>query len=257
MKKIQTVFTDRLDRVVNLYRDYSNNPFDSALAHGLRVGLRELRTLFQIIKPAIQTNAYSDLNKQLRESAQLFGPVRELDVFVELMSKIALEEAQLSPYYYELFHYLDIQRRKEMRRTLTKSKIQLIKETLTSVKQGIESLADHVEEQDWDEFIGQRLTKMYEKVQKNYANLDLENYEVVHDLRKDAKKVGYGATYFHKVTSIKTKKIRQTAKEIQDELGDYTDQQVNQQLLVDFRQGAEDEEVIQALKDIEQYINKY
>lgn len=256
MKEIQTVFTERLDRVVNLYQDYSNNPFDPELAHGMRVGLRELRTLLHIIKPAIQTNAYSDLNKQLRESAQLFGPVRELDVFVELMSKIALEEAQLSPYYYELFHYLDIQRRKEMRRTLTQSKVELFKDTLSRVKPVIESLADHLEEQDWDEFIGQQLTKMYEKVQKNYVNLDLENYEVVHDLRKDAKKVRYGATYFDKVTSIKTKKIRQAAKEIQDELGDYTDQQVNQHLLQYFRQRAEDKEVLQALKDIEQYINK-
>ncbi|XJS11086.1 CHAD domain-containing protein [Aerococcaceae bacterium WGS1372] len=255
MKTIQEVLTKRLDIITSLYQDYCNNPFESDLSHDLRVSLRELRALFNIIKPAVQTEVYKELSQALRDSGQIFGPVREIDVLVASCSQLAYDQPTLTPYYYDLFHFLDIERRQEMRRTFNKTSVGLIEDTLKKTRQVIESLEDHVQDQDWDEFITKRLNKKYKKMQNAYEDLNQDDYEAVHSLRKDAKKVRYGAKYFKKLVTIKTKHIRRVAESLQDELGKYTDRHVNLQLLEEFAKKAESEEVTAALTDIREYQN--
>lgn len=254
MKTIQEALLDRLDKVTELYQGYRNNPFDVEITHDLRVSIRELRALLNIIKPAIDEENYDSLNQGLKESAKVFGLVRELDVLTELCSQVAVENPGLSEHYYDLFHFLDIQRRKEMRRTFNKTNSELIEGTLVAMQQFIEALEDHVDNQDWDAFVAERLANKFEKVQADYEDLDREDYEAVHTVRKNAKKSRYGAKYFKKVTSMKTKPIRKESEAIQDELGEYTDYYINRQMLEDFAQKAEKAEVAAVIQAILDYL---
>lgn len=245
MNNVQGILLERLGIVKARYVDYSNNPFDRDITHDLRVSIRELRGLLNFIKPVIGRETYDAMNGSLRGAAQVFGTVRELDVLTELTQEVALEQPNLSEYFYDAFNLIEKERRKEMRRTLNKTNVQLINEAITNTEDTLEQL-EWDTEFDWDKYIAKRLNKKDKNLHKAYENVDQSDYEAVHDVRKDAKKNRYAAKYYKKVTSTKTKPYKKAAEEIQDEFGEVTDAHVNYDLLTAFADKVEKKE-LQAL----------
>lgn len=241
-KKVKNILLERLSIIEARYVDFSNNPFDSDIAHDLRVSIRELRGLLNFIKPIIGEETYDSMNAPLREAAQVFGPIRELDVLTEFTEEVALEQPDLSEYFYDAFNLLGKERRKEMRRTFNVTNVELVKDALTTTKETLEEL-ELDKDFDWDKYVAKRLEKKNDKLQKAYEEVDFQDYETVHDIRKDAKKNRYAAKYYKNVTSKKTKPYKKAAEAIQDEFGEVTDAHVNYDLLTDFADQVEDKDV--------------
>ena len=82
MEEIQKILMERHGKIETAYQDYQNNPFDPEKAHQLRVRVRKIRTLLNILKPLISTENYDPLNQNLRQVAQVYETIRELDVLV-------------------------------------------------------------------------------------------------------------------------------------------------------------------------------
>lgn len=238
LKDIRDILFKRLEAIQTLYVHYTNNPFSVELTHDLRVSIRELRGLLHFIRPVIGQEAYDFMNVPLREAAQVFATIRELDVLNELVETVELEAPNLSESYYDLFNYLGKERRKEMRRTFNKTNVSIVTDAIERTRQAIEEL-DLDAQEDWDEYIAKRLEKKDQQLHKTYEELVFSDYDVVHDLRKAAKKNRYAAKYYKNVTSIKTKPYKKDAEKIQDELGEITDHHVNYNLITEFAEQVE------------------
>src|SRR5699024_6810249 len=115
--KVKTNKMKRMIMIESKYVIHINNTLDCDIIHNLRVSIRELRVLLIFIKPIIDEETYDTMNSPLREAAQVFGPIRELDVLTEFTEEVALEQPDLSEYFYDAFNLLGKERRKEMRRT--------------------------------------------------------------------------------------------------------------------------------------------
>ncbi|WP_342387579.1 CHAD domain-containing protein [Salinicoccus bachuensis] len=242
MKELQNVLHKRTEKLNKSHTDYGNNPYNPKTAHSLRVSSRKMRSLLNFLKHTFDEEEYDRLNRELKGLAQIYGPLRELDVLIGLCSDIALRQPDLSDHYTEMFKYLHQERAREMRRTFNKTNIRAAETAIESVDSAIHELSFEIDG-DWDAYIGKRLKKRGRKLAEDYENVDMADYEAVHDIRKRAKKLRYAARYFGGLTSKKHKKIMKQAKKIQDEFGEVTDARINQHLLDQLAERVEDEDL--------------
>lgn len=249
MGKVRTIFEDKLVRIEKAIIDYNNNPYDPDRAHQIRVPVRELRALINFFKKNIDDNDYDLLNDNLKEIAYLYGPMRELDVLIDYISQIALAQPNLSDAYYEIFRILENDRRKEMRKTITESKKTKIQNNIREIKAKIEILDLEIEGK-LDKWVNKRIKKRRKKLSKAYETIQVDDYEASHQTRILAKKVRYAANDLQELTDKDLSKTSHQAKEIQNELGAIVDHHVNLQLLENYHDKLEDEEVIKLITDI-------
>lgn len=257
LEKIQKILMERYEQIEVSYQHYQNNPFDSVRAHTLRVELRKLRALINVVKPLIITEAYDLANLSLRQASHIYEDLREVDVLIELCAAVSLEKPDLSDHYYELFNYLINERRKEMRRTLTKTNLAKMDLTLNETRHFIEQLTTHVEadkmlesKEEWSAYITKRIKKKNKKMLKRYQELDMTDYESIHQTRLVAKKLRYAATFLGKLTTVDVSKMAKRAKSIQSEFGDITDSHVNSELLDQYAQKTDKPELKRLLNEI-------
>lgn len=260
MEKIQKILMERYEQIEVSYQHYQNNPFDPGRAHTLRVDLRKLRALINVLKPLIVPEVYNLANLSLRQAAHIYEDLRELDVLIELCGTVSLEQPELSDHYYELFNYLMNERRKEMRQTLGKTNLAKMTLTLSEIRDFIEQLTTHIEpdhmlenKDDWSAYITKRIKKKHKKMLEMHRELDMTDYESIHQTRLIAKKLRYAATYLSKLTTVDVSKMAKQAKAIQSEFGDITDSHVNSELLDQYAQKTEKTEVKRLLNEIRLY----
>ncbi|WP_271398932.1 CHAD domain-containing protein [Salinicoccus roseus] len=242
MEELKNVLYKRVEKLKKSYKDYENNPYHPKTPHALRVNSRKVRSLLNFLKHTFDEEEYERLNKELKDLAQIYGRLREFDVLIGLCSEIALRQPDLSDHYSDMFKYLNQERAREMRRTFNKTNIQSTVSAIESVDSAIHALNFEIDG-DWDEYIGRRLKKRSRKLAEDYENVDMTDYEAVHDIRKRAKKLRYAARYFGGLTSKKHKKVMKRAKKIQDEFGEVTDARINQHLLDQLAEKVEDEDL--------------
>ncbi len=232
MEEVRDILLKRLAKINKAYLNYQNNPYNPKTTHKLRVKIRKLRALLNFIKLIIDEDIYDKLNASLRETAQVFVKVREIDVLIELCGEIALEKPELSEGYKDLFNYLGKERRKEMRRTFNKTNKSLIENTLALCEKEILEL--EFNQDSWEDFAEKRMKKRIKKLEKRLEETDEKDYDYVHKTRITAKKVRYAAADFGSIMKKTHKKAHKKAEEIQDELGHQTDLHINQNLLTEF-----------------------
>ena len=249
VKEVKKALEKRLTKAKDAYADYQNNPYESKHAHALRVQIRRLRALLSFLKSRLDEEHYQTLNEGLRDSAQVYGTVRELDVLIEICTEVAKEKPELSAHFYELFRFLHKERRKEMRRTFNVTNVRLVEEMFELVEAVLPELSLTTDE-DWPAFVEKRLNKKYRKLVEAYEQLDLSDYEAVHETRKTAKKVRYAAADFKHFTDKKVKPIQKHAEKMQDKLGKKTDQAVNRALLHEYANHIEENEVKELLDQL-------
>lgn len=256
MDKIQAILLKRHEKIETAYQHFRNNPFDPDKTHALRVSVRKFRALLNVMKPIILTETYDQINHDLRQIAQVFEAVRELDVLIEQCAKFAVEQPKLSEAYDELFDYLIKERRKEMRRTLNKTNTQHIQDTLTAVHELIDQLPEHLVEgerdrkEGWSDYVSKRIKKKDKELRKAYGKVDSSHYESIHETRLMAKKLRYAVKYLDELTDLKTKPMMKCATRIQNEFGEITDLHVNLALLEQYATKAEKPAVQQLLTAI-------
>lgn len=239
MKAIKNILLKQVEAVSTAYLNYTNNPYEPETAHTLRVSTRELRGLLNFLKDKIGTETYQQMNGLLRDAAQVYGPVRETDVLIAYCSEVALQHPELSDHYRHLFAELRSDRDAEMETTLDKKNTDLVENAIETVRNTLETLNWQLETDqkiNWNKYLGMRFKQRSQQLKKDYRAVDLDHYETVHEIRKQAKKVRYATKHFGSLTNQNVKKIGQQAEKTQNEFGDYTDAHINKELLRQYSQ---------------------
>ncbi|MEY8371166.1 CHAD domain-containing protein [Aerococcaceae bacterium 50-4] len=242
MNRRRAVFEEQINKVSRLYVDYQNNPFSDELVHDLRVAIRELRGLFNFIKKRMDEDHYDQLNQQLGAAGRVFGPLRELDVLYVYCEGYAIEHPDASNAYYQLFNTFVKDRRIEMNRTFNKGNSTSIQDAIEQAKEVLD-LDLFESKKDWKKYTLKRMKKKGKKLQYAYDNVDISDYELVHEIRKSAKKLRYADTYFDETISKNLGKYKKEAKAIQSEFGQITDAYVNYDLLTVYAEKISDKQV--------------
>ncbi|GAB3058891.1 CHAD domain-containing protein [Salinicoccus sesuvii] len=240
METVQDVLSKRVRRLKQSYVDYVNNPYHPKTAHAMRVNARKLRSLLSFLKPTIEEEKYKKLNEALKTVAKVYGPLRELDVLIDLCTHIAGKHPEASDHYQKMFRYLHQERGEEMERTLVEADNTL--KTIDTVETDLNELIFNTNA-DWNDFITEHLQKKHKKLKKDYQNVDQSDYEAVHDIRKAAKKLRYSARYLGKLASMKHKGIAKDAKRIQEAFGKLTDAHVNEEMLAAYAKKVDDKQL--------------
>lgn len=246
MTEVHHILLKRVDEVRRSYKDFHNNPFKEETAHKFRVKTRKLRGVLNILKKVMYKADYVRLNKGLKDITLLIGDLREMDVLEKLCSDIAKDKPDMSGQYQKLFFYLNAERDKEMQKTLEsveKYNVERKIENIVSKINSLEFKKVYRDEEDLIQFIGKRLKKKHQHMSDDYKVLDFDNYDEVHELRKDAKKLRFGAKYLGKLTEVDYKSVSKEAKKTQDELGKITDLHVNMKMLEEFNDITQDKEL--------------
>ncbi len=243
---VHDVLIGRAGKVRQSYKHFFNNPFQEKTVHKLRVDCRKLRGILNILKKAMYKEDYVKLNRELRDIALVISDLREIDVLTALCDKTAKQHPDMSDHFQEMFSYLNDERHKKMEQALDdaeKTDIEKKIEDILMRSEGLEFKQKYRDEKDLTAFIGARLEKKYKKLTANYDEIRMEDYEHVHEVRKDAKKLRFGAAYLGRLTDLDHKTISKKARNIQDEFGEVTDHHVNAALLENYAEAAENREV--------------
>lgn len=252
----------RIYSIQECYRRYRNNPFNKAYVHRLRVELRKLRALINFLKPLLKLKIYKQVNGMLRDLGKQLSPLRDLDTLIEICSEIAIEEPNLIDNYADVFSYLESERYNLANKGTENEFIALFDTFLLDGKKILQLLEfniNKVNEESFEKFVQKRYKQKAKKLKKRYKELDLTDYEKVHEVRKKAKKVRYSAVGFKKIIPSKERKpIKKNAKYIQEHLGEITDVHVSIELLENSRNRAPDKLIKESLqKIIERQLNLY
>lgn len=257
-EQIKAVLLEQVEALKKRYRDYVNNPYASETVHQFRVSIRRLRALLNFLKPVLLDVVYERLNTRLSDAANRLSPLRDVDVLIEEVGKIALEQPDLIDEYTMMFKFLDKERRQLLRWRTSENIQNFFEETLEETEREITSLRfigkkDH----SWPAFVEKRLAKEVKKLQKQYEKADFREYESTHSARKQGKKVRYAADGFKEWVSKKeAKKYTKQAKNIQNSLGKICDTYVLQELLEEYAEKASEKAMQNDFSTLSDYLEE-
>lgn len=250
IKILNKQFTELEKEAIN----YHNNPYLPENVHQYRVYMRTLRSLLKFIKPIIDQNNYEELNELLKRQGQSLSPVRDLDVFIEKINETARTNPDLLDNYADVFQFLQEERLNSVNEQASEENMAASREMLSQAKEKLTQLAFNLEDGSYDDLIEKRFDKDKSKLKKEYNKVADSDYEQTHETRKLAKQVRYNADGFKKMLpKKKTKKVSKRAKKIQEELGVITDAHVHAEILKNYRDEVEDEELKEAFEQLLSY----
>lgn len=255
-EEVRDILFDQVETMENAYLNFSNNPYEPKTTHKLRVSMRTMRALLNFVKPVIGKTIYKNINNELKEAANLLGPLREIDVLIKECTKVAYDEPKLIDNYADVFKELYTKRRRILQSATSKTTDKQIKQAVEFTREQTKSLPLYLEntnKEDWESYLTKRLKKKKKKVKKGYEKLDISDFDAAHELRKDAKKLRYSADSFGYLTSKNSQKISGKAEDIQDELGDMRDHHVNSEFLKELAKETDKEDIQSSLKKLSQY----
>ncbi len=259
-KKTFKAIQNRYTYILSCYELYRNNPFNKDYIHRLRVEMRKLRALLSFLKPIIDKEVYGKLNNNFRDLGKLLSPLRDLDTLIGIMSEIAKSKPDLINNYANIFSYLEKERYQSAKEGTKKKFIKEFDQLLfeTNTVETLELALEETNTATFERFIKERYKDKAKKMKKHYKELDQTNYEAIHEVRKEAKKVRYAAVGFKTILpKKKRKKIKTNAIYIQEHLGQLTDKHVSIDLLSLYRDKAKDEQIKQSFQIIIDYqLNK-
>lgn len=237
----------RFNHVKSSYQMYANNPYVSEYVHRFRVDIRKMRALLNFIKPILEEGVYEELNHTLRDLGKRLSPIRDLDTLIEECSILANEEPELLPNYAAVFRFLEKERYKLVGNQSTKKALKEFEEVLKQTDEIFDDLAFElvdIHAGTLDDFIEKRYEHKTKKMDKEYKKLDQTDYEQIHEVRKQAKKVRYTSIAFKKILKkYESKQIKKQAEKIQRELGELTDKHVMVNLLNEYKTKTESKKI--------------
>ncbi|WP_052255331.1 CHAD domain-containing protein [Salinicoccus sp. YB14-2] len=246
MNEVQRILLSRAKKIRISYHDFLNNPFDEVHVHKLRVNTRKLRGVLNVLKKALYKEDYIRLNSALKNIAMMVSHLRDIDVMNESAGRIARANPERSEHYQEMFFYLKEKRDEEMKSVLEKVSEEKTASKIDQIESKVATLQfkkKYSGDDNLKQFLNKRLSRKYQRLIDDYEAKDINNYSQIHEIRKDAKKLRFGARYLGKLTELNYKLISKDANKIQDELGDITDRHVKEQLLHEFADSTDNKDL--------------
>lgn len=247
-------------KVQESYQKYHNNPYEADYIHRFRVDMRKMRVLFNFLKPFINKDIYETFNQSLRQLGRRLSPLRDLDTLIEECNELALAEPDLIDNYAEVFKYLEKERFKLVQSQSTKKTFKEFEGILEGAEGVLEQLVlfENINQTPSQKLFKKRYQHKMDKLDKEFKNLDISDYEAVHEVRKLAKKVRYTSVGFKKVLPNKERKeVKKRAKRVQEYLGEITDIHVSIEILEEYKQRTTNKRVEDSIqKIIDYHLNK-
>lgn len=247
-------------RVKASYLKYRNNPYEADYIHRFRVDLRKMRVLFNFLKPFLNKDIYETFNQSLRDLGRRLSPLRDLDALIEECSDLSLTEPYLIDNYAEVFRFLEKERLRLVKSQSTKKALKAFEGILEAADGILQQLVlfEKQNEASFSKHFNKRYQHKIDKFEKAFAELDITDYEAVHEVRKLAKKVRYASVGFKTVLAKKErKKVKKRAKKIQEYLGEITDTHVSIEILMEYKEKAKAEKLKEAFQRIIEYHQDY
>ncbi len=201
------------------------SPEDPEVLHQFRISIRIARSLVKFVQPYIKRGVGIELMNTLKSLQDPTSRLRELDMLVESLDELSTERALC----------LDEQRneRDAFNKIIAKSSTQ---KTIECVVKQLRNIPwrRQIENQGLGEAeLAARVQMMREDHEWDMSELDYNDLEAVHDVRKSAKQLRYVTREFSKVLPASAGETTEQAKAVQDKLGELCDCRANARLVVE------------------------
>ena len=213
------------ERVEKRAEELLANPQDPEVLHQYRISIRVARSLVRFAQPYIKRADCREALIGLKSLQDPTSRLRELDMLVESLTPLTVE--------YDACMNLCHQAREDFNITFAKHSTQKILRKITKKVRGL-SWRSSVEEQGLgeDELLA-RVQRMREDYEWEIGELDFNDQEAVHDVRKSAKEMRYVTRELSDVFGEGTANMNEQAKLMQDRLGELCDCRTNARLVVE------------------------
>ena len=224
----------------DIYR-YASNGFDSEAVHSIRKQIRTLRSLISLAKPLINSIVYIELQKNLKDIANKFSYIRQLDVISGLWENFFNTKAfkMQSILESELMHKINNERKDSLSELLSfiisgdyNSLSGMLRDSLRDMELNFDSDSNF-----YDIFLN-RLENWYANITLDLKNVDYTDIAQFHPLRVKIKKYRHGKSYISEHILINGIEAFDSKKALRL-LGDLCDTYNNVKFLWDFAQETE------------------
>lgn len=230
LSALEKIFSDGFQRVTDCYERFCEKPDDVDSVHDLRVSIRSLRSMISFIVPYQNKRQNHRIQKRLRAAVVQLSRLREYDVLIEECAEAGEAENDLKAYLAET-------RKREVSRVHARLTRPEFKKSLEKVGKELNNLHWRgkimncgIETQQLED----RFAAIAKKFADDYRELDFDDHDAVHKVRKEAKRVRYAAAGFKPVIGDRSE-ILGEMREVQDALGNLCDARVNIHLLAEIR----------------------
>ena len=211
---------------------------DSEFLHDFRVAVRRTRSALALIKDVIDPEVTARFKEDFRYLGQITGPVRDLDVYLLCEENY---KSRLPGYLLEglhsFFNDLKSQRRVEQKKLIRALNAPRAQAILDDWQQFLESEDENNQAKHSQTPVEQLaktiITKRFKRVlQDGSAITDQSPDEALHKLRIQGKKLRYVLEFFSSLfPEQEMKKLIRQLKILQNNLGDFNDLSVQQDML--------------------------
>jgi phosphohistidine phosphatase SixA len=229
-KDYKLVMIDMIDEISDMIYQYCQYPEDIESVHQLRVSIRKTRSLLSFIKPILNGEEYSSYQSELKEIADRFSYIRELDVIFEQWKSILDKNKELSNCN-ALTEVLRREREKEKAELCDYVYGNSIYDKLNNVLHWIDSWDENVDSgNQFQNFIMKRFEKWNKDVVDAMKCMDYKDLDEIHSIRIKYKKIRYVQSNINLLNNNKFMHLSDL-KSMQDNLGKICDTYVNISIL--------------------------
>ncbi len=201
------------------------SPDDPEALHQYRISIRVTRSLVKFVQPYIKRGVGMELMNILKSLQDPTSRLRELDMLVESLDEGSAEKA--------LCVNEQLREREAFNRTLTKASTE---KTLNCVVKQLRNIPWRRQTNNHglgEAELAARVQMMREDHEWDMSELDYNDLEAVHDVRKSAKELRYVTREFSDVLPEFAGETTEQAKIVQDRLGELCDCRANARLVVE------------------------
>ncbi|MBV1710343.1 MAG: CHAD domain-containing protein [Erysipelothrix sp.] len=199
---------------------------DIEAVHQFRVKIRQVRSLIAFFKPRLNEELADEINRRLKEMANVFSNVRELDVLYQRWLTIVDDQSPQDHDFglalLQAKQQARIEAYSHFRATQAKSDIDWIKRTSKNLFSDDKKLGD---------FIEQRMKQWLKRIRKGIKKLDITDYPAMHQLRIEIKRLRYALTLLNEHTDELMSERIKPSKLWAEQLGIVCDYQRNKEML--------------------------
>lgn len=193
---------------------------DPESVHTFRIKARQLRSLLYFFKPLIEPNSYSAYQATLKNLGLAFSEIREYDVIIKYWMEITASNEDILPFPAKVTDYFSQRLTQLKKDTYHKVDEDYVLKNIKSIDTSLLIYNSKITSQkDFEKYCKKRIASIIKKISIDFDNLNINDDEAVHSLRKLIKKLRYSLKCLQPHTKSDYEKLLKNSKNISDVLG--------------------------------------
>ncbi len=221
--EVPSILIFGLQEIMRAHDKYLQLPGDSKVVHGLRVKIRQLRSLLSFFKPLLKSEQYSIMQEKLKTLAAQFSYRREIDVLIDEWQAMMQAHPALLSEAAALSKALKNEVDSENRVLIPLFSRGYGTPILLGLWARFAALSWNEEEYPEELTLGKYSTARFEdwlkRMEKAAETVDMADHQSVHALRIQGKKLRYVLTCLDDVLKKDQRKMLAPIKKMQSDLG--------------------------------------